>query len=379
MGCTTSQPELEISTPTPTEIPSLDSISHTNMYKRPQNLHYQQPKQYYPRNVHSDSSMTIQNDIVNEQSVVSSVNEQTVVSDSVSLEAIRHTLSSNRTVTSKSIVTLDTLMDMISSMQKKDINVFEEEWEYHSPQQVSKRTSLFYGDIFEMYEEGVSMDLKRTLGRLKQTDSFPTIIDSNSIDGSFPTIIDSNSVDVHDTFPTIIDSNSNYSDVHDRNRPMHRVHPRRCTFQPDRLPQPPTVHSPPIPLHTCAFCQSPIHDHPVSMMGRYWHKHHSQCHQCHRPLGLDNFAEINNVLYCEDHYCLVRGVPIVKLGGGPKSELEKELKEVEERRTVRKVRNMFMFMKLKRVDLVSVVEEERGDLRQRYVMSFIAPRSLESL
>jgi hypothetical protein len=35
--------------------------------------------------------------------------------------------------------------------------------------------------------------------------------------------------------------------------------------------------------------------------------------------------------------------------------------------------------RLKRVDLGGVVEEERGDLRQRYVMSFIAPRSLESL
>ena len=61
----------------------------------------------------------------------------------------------------------------------------------------------------------------------------------------------------------------------------------------------------------CAFCQEPIHEKPTKLLGRYWHKEHSKCLSCSRPMGIDNFAEIDGKLYCEDHYRMIRGTPII--------------------------------------------------------------------
>jgi hypothetical protein len=326
MGCTSSKPELEISNPTPTDVPTIDQMSTKQaVHKRPVNLRYEEPiyppqQTYQPRNRNSVETLK---DFTQVTSAISSDNT-----------AIVQTLSSDRTMTNKSIIQLDNIMDMIKSLQieeqfDKNLNssqVYEEHWEFD--ERISRRISSFYGDIFDSYEYQESdpnaySDFKNTLGR---------------------------------------------------NDTKKLFDPRRFTFQPDSLPVEKQTTE---PIHDCAFCQLPIQDHSVFLMGRYWHKYHAQCAECHRPLGLDNFAEINDFLYCEDHYVTVRGKPVIKKESLPKTELDKELLELKQRNTVRKVRNLFTFQRSLRVNMLSVVEDEFEDKRQRYVMSWIAPTEVE--
>jgi len=46
------------------------------------------------------------------------------------------------------------------------------------------------------------------------------------------------------------------------------------------------------------------------ILGRHWHKEHSECQECHRPIGHDNFAEIEGLLYCSDHHINVNGMAV---------------------------------------------------------------------
>jgi hypothetical protein len=261
----------------------------------------------------------------------------------------------------KSIMQLDNIMDLIQSMSLEfDTNVshdhvYEEEWEFSN--RVSRRISSFYGEIFDSYDYGLedsavqdfrstlqSMDTM-TLGRLKQFDS----IARSEWDHQR-----SKTDELPQSAPVAVPND------HKRN-----------TFQPDTPTSPRKAF--PKEVHDCAFCQQAIESNAVLLMGRYWHKHHSQCAECKRPLGLDNFAEINDLLYCEDHYVTIRGKPVIKKDAKPKTDLDRELFELKSRSTVRKVRNLFTFEKTRRVNMLSVVEDELENKRQRYVVSWMAP------
>ncbi|KAJ3117753.1 Transforming growth factor beta-1-induced transcript 1 protein [Phlyctochytrium bullatum] len=140
----------------------------------------------------------------------------------------------------------------------------------------------------------------------------------------------------------------------------------------------------------CAFCEEPITEKPTHILGRYWHLHHSRCKECRRPIGVDNFAEIDGFLFCEDHYYEVRGEYRVRKSNPKKkraSVIESELQQIQTLSTVRKVRNLFNFEKSVRLNIVTLDEDdgeaETGETGgeskkrpRRFVTSFIAPPSV---
>ncbi|KAJ3307038.1 hypothetical protein HDV03_003365 [Kappamyces sp. JEL0829] len=134
----------------------------------------------------------------------------------------------------------------------------------------------------------------------------------------------------------------------------------------------------------CALCQTAIDSGPsVLLLGRYWHKQHSECRECQRPIGVDNFAEIDGFLYCEDHYVHINGIPVAKtqafvskhIDRLEHDQLQKELANIAESHTVRKVRNLFKLEHKKRMNVLSIIEDqlgaESGSRRQKYIMSWL--------
>ncbi|KAJ3216644.1 hypothetical protein HDU67_009172 [Dinochytrium kinnereticum] len=139
----------------------------------------------------------------------------------------------------------------------------------------------------------------------------------------------------------------------------------------------------------CAFCEeSIVEGKPVHILGRYWHLHHSRCKECRRPIGVDNFAEIDGALYCEDHYYEYRGEFRVRKSNPKKkraSYIESELAQIQTLSTVRKVRNLFNFEKSVRLNIVTLDEgteesSEGGEPKKRprrFVTSFMAPPGVD--
>ncbi|KAJ1344869.1 hypothetical protein BSLG_000384 [Batrachochytrium salamandrivorans] len=124
----------------------------------------------------------------------------------------------------------------------------------------------------------------------------------------------------------------------------------------------------------CAFCEEPIHDRPTFLLGRHWHRDHSRCHECRRPIGVDNFIEIGSFLYCEDHYLKVNGKFIIRRESDKTkyTPVEAELSQIKQHSTVRKVRNLFTFEKAVKVNMLTVMEERtRNGRSQRSVMSWM--------
>eukprot|EP00842_Homolaphlyctis_polyrhiza_P001880 jgi/Hompol1/2693/HPOL_006129-RA len=82
----------------------------------------------------------------------------------------------------------------------------------------------------------------------------------------------------------------------------------------------------------CAFCEEPIEDRAVQLLGRFWHREHSCCHECRRPIGVDNFVEIDSFLYCEDHYILHNGNYLVRREAdrSKKTPVEQELSKIKQ-------------------------------------------------
>jgi LIM domain len=101
-------------------------------------------------------------------------------------------------------------------------------------------------------------------------------------------------------------------------------------------------------LETCAFCSKQIEGKPVFLLGRLWHKHHAQCASCARPLGVDNFAEIDGLIYCEYHYRMHNPKP-VRFGGAS------NVAGVN----VKKVRNLLKFDKQVKAQGSTKVSRER--------------------
>ncbi|KAK5665153.1 Transforming growth factor beta-1-induced transcript 1 protein [Batrachochytrium dendrobatidis] len=124
----------------------------------------------------------------------------------------------------------------------------------------------------------------------------------------------------------------------------------------------------------CAFCEEEIHDRPIFLLGRNWHRDHSRCYECRRPIGVDNFIEIGSFLYCEDHYLKVNNKYVVRRESDrtKQTSVEAELSQIKQHNTVRKVRNLFTFEKAVKVNMLTVMEERtRNGRMQRSVMSWM--------
>ncbi|KAJ3194767.1 hypothetical protein HK101_001938 [Irineochytrium annulatum] len=126
----------------------------------------------------------------------------------------------------------------------------------------------------------------------------------------------------------------------------------------------------------CAFCEEAILDKPVRLLGRLWH-----LQECRRPIGVDNFAEIEGFLYCEDHYFTHRGEYRTRKSNPKKkraSYIESELQQIQTRSTVRKMRNLFNFQQSVRLNILTIDEEDdKGDglkRPRRFVTSVMAPK-----
>ncbi|KAJ3098049.1 hypothetical protein HDU97_004343 [Phlyctochytrium planicorne] len=138
----------------------------------------------------------------------------------------------------------------------------------------------------------------------------------------------------------------------------------------------------------CAFCEEPIQgeDRPVHILGRYWHVHHSRCKECRRPIGVDNFAEIEGFLYCEDHYYEFKGEFRTRKSNPKKkraSYIERDLQHIQTLSTVRKVRNLFNFEQSCRLNIVTLDSPTSPTASptqarpRRFVTSFIAPPGVD--
>ncbi|KAI9203960.1 uncharacterized protein BJ171DRAFT_126486, partial [Polychytrium aggregatum] len=135
----------------------------------------------------------------------------------------------------------------------------------------------------------------------------------------------------------------------------------------------------------CGFCEEAIEERPMYLLGRWWHPHHAKCKECSRTIGVDNFAEIDNFLYCEDHYYEIHGVYQVRKGGPKKkraSFIERDLAEITKYNTVKKVRNLFNYQRSMRLNIITVEEGgvSAGGVSQpaqqrRFVTSFLGPPS----
>ncbi|KAI9364467.1 hypothetical protein DFJ73DRAFT_809596 [Zopfochytrium polystomum] len=107
----------------------------------------------------------------------------------------------------------------------------------------------------------------------------------------------------------------------------------------------------------CALCEAPIEGRAVHLLGRLWHKEHSMCKECSRPIGVDNFAEIDGFLYCEDHYFEHRGEYIIRKTNPKKkrsSKLETELQQIKQHSNVRRVRNLLNFERTIRLNIITL-------------------------
>ncbi|KAJ3034469.1 Transforming growth factor beta-1-induced transcript 1 protein, partial [Rhizophlyctis rosea] len=151
--------------------------------------------------------------------------------------------------------------------------------------------------------------------------------------------------------------------------------PRRATIDVIKRPSPPPDQSSPEPetlKPLCAFCEEPIAGKAVALLGRFWHREHSQCKECHRPIGVDNFAEIDGYLWCEDHYFEHRGEYHVRKNNPTRkrdSYIENELTEIKQLSTVRKIRNLMNFEKSVKLNIVTVDNGDKG--KRRFVTSWL--------
>ncbi|KAJ1561466.1 hypothetical protein HK096_004613, partial [Nowakowskiella sp. JEL0078] len=130
----------------------------------------------------------------------------------------------------------------------------------------------------------------------------------------------------------------------------------------------------PLPLQRmqriCAFCEEPIEIGAVLLVGRWWHQDHSRCAECFRSVddapGVESqpahFAEIDGLVYCEDHYFVLRGQYHVKR----ERVIETELREIKASQTVRRVRNLMNFEKTIRLQVVTA---DPDTIRVRHVKS----------
>ncbi|KAJ3273602.1 hypothetical protein HK104_004254, partial [Borealophlyctis nickersoniae] len=117
----------------------------------------------------------------------------------------------------------------------------------------------------------------------------------------------------------------------------------------------------------------------VALLGRVWHPEHSRCKECARPIGVDNFAEIEGFLYCEDHYFEFKGEYKPRKTNPSRkraSYIETELNSIKQLSTVRRVRNLLNFEKSVRVNIVTVDDDTapgaNGKLGQRrFVTSWV--------
>ncbi|KAJ1556424.1 Transforming growth factor beta-1-induced transcript 1 protein [Cladochytrium tenue] len=117
----------------------------------------------------------------------------------------------------------------------------------------------------------------------------------------------------------------------------------------------PVAANPDFPV--CALCEAPITGRPVNLLGRYWHKEHSMCKECSRPIGVDNFAEIDGYLYCEDHYIEHRGSYVIRKSESDKrqpSKIASELELIRKHSNVRRVRNLLDFERSIRLNIITV-------------------------
>ncbi|KAI8804708.1 hypothetical protein BJ742DRAFT_856513 [Cladochytrium replicatum] len=147
-------------------------------------------------------------------------------------------------------------------------------------------------------------------------------------------------------------------------------------------PPPPAPAPPKLKKPTCAFCEEPVDPtsddpmkKPVHMVGRLWHRHHSRCAECMRPIvgnlseavaarqaavksgesgsGPMRFAEIDGYLYCEEHFFVLRGQYHIKRNHKRQASIiETELRTMKQSQTVRKVRNLLNFEKNVRLQVV---------------------------
>ncbi|KAJ3080749.1 Transforming growth factor beta-1-induced transcript 1 protein [Quaeritorhiza haematococci] len=117
----------------------------------------------------------------------------------------------------------------------------------------------------------------------------------------------------------------------------------------------------------CAFCEEYIDGKSVHMLGRFWHFEHSRCKECNRPIGVDNFAEIDGFLYCEDHYVEIRGEYRVRKGQKKQRDSIQQIKSLH---TVRRVRNLLNFEKTSRLNILTL-EDLKTKERRRFVTSFV--------
>ncbi|KAI8906346.1 hypothetical protein EDD86DRAFT_59759 [Gorgonomyces haynaldii] len=159
-------------------------------------------------------------------------------------------------------------------------HVYEEEWLMQDSKRTSHRISSFYGEFIDFYDS------------------------------------QSNAPETADlSYYTTVQEDYEYSRLSMMPKPSP-INSSETLFDDDKALHMDTrehtlVQENPVKM-ICAFCEEEIDSHPTKLLGRYWHKHHSECKDCRRPMGVDNFAEIDGFLYCEDHYTTIRGTPIVK-------------------------------------------------------------------